>query len=104
MGNLMENLNISQEEGDDLVLEEECADHNLEKLNLYMGRFLITDQTYNFMSSRMASVWKPSKRVSFKNIRSCRFLIQFYHKLDLARVVEGGPWSFDNHSLIIHRL
>lgn len=31
-------------------------------------------------------------------------LIQFFHKLDLNRVMEGGPWSFDNHPLIMHQL
>ncbi|KAL8506485.1 hypothetical protein ACS0TY_017395 [Phlomoides rotata] len=33
-----------------------------------------------------------------------RILFQFFHPLDLARVVEGAPWSFGNHHLVIHKL
>lgn len=29
---------------------------------------------------------------------------QFYHRLDLERVTEGGPWSFDNHLLVLGRV
>lgn len=31
-------------------------------------------------------------------------LIRFYHILDLQRVLEGSPWTFGNHPIIIHRL
>lgn len=100
----MANLNISQEE--DLVFEEEEEDLSSNDLALCLvGRFL-TDQTYNFniMKSRMAAIWKPNKGVMFKNTGNGRLLIQFFHQLDLIRVLDGGPWAFDNHPLIIHRL
>lgn len=102
----MERLSLSQAEEEDLIFEEEGLQNEENDLELYLvGRFL-TNQTYNFniMKSRMPAIWKPNIGVLFKNIGSDRFLIQFFHKLDVARVLEGGPWSFDSHPLIVHQL
>lgn len=107
MEDLFQNPDISKDEEEELVFEEggdvydACPD-----LDLYLvGRFL-TDRAYNFniMRSRMASIWKPGKGVLFKDIGNERFLIQFFHILDLNRITEGGPWLFDSHPLILHKL
>jgi 14-3-3 protein epsilon len=29
-------------------------------------------------------------------------LFQFYHRIDKDRVVSGGPWSFENHILVVN--
>lgn len=107
MEDLLQNLDISQEEDDELVFER-VTDFESGTVNLefcLVGRFL-TDQSYNFniMRSRMANIWKPVRGVLFKDIGNGRFLIQFYHSFDMTRILEGGPWSFDNRPLIIHKL
>ncbi|MBA0625059.1 hypothetical protein Godav_010306 [Gossypium davidsonii] len=33
-----------------------------------------------------------------------RFLFQFFHRVDIDRVVKGAPWSFHNHLVVFHRL
>lgn len=70
-----------------------------------MGRFL-TEQTINFtfIRSRLANIWKPQRGVSIKEIGNGRILFQFYHKIDLKRVLEGGPWSIGSHPLLVHHL
>lgn len=102
----MENLSISQAEDEDLILEEDEFLIGETDCDLCLvGRFL-TEQLFNFniMKTRMAAIWKPNKGVLFKNIGNDRFLIQFFHKLDIAKVLDGGPWSFDNHPMIVHKL
>lgn len=32
------------------------------------------------------------------------FLFQFYHKLDLQRIYQKGPWFFYNHMLILNQV
>ncbi|MBA0644213.1 hypothetical protein Goklo_028404 [Gossypium klotzschianum] len=32
------------------------------------------------------------------------FLRQFYQKLDIDRVINGAPWTFNNHLLLFHQL
>ncbi|KAL8551821.1 hypothetical protein ACS0TY_000757 [Phlomoides rotata] len=105
MENMMENLVISGDEDEDLVFEENREETTHGDLDFYLvGRFL-TDKDYNFniMKNRMAAIWKSNKGVLFKNIGNGRMLVQFFHRLDINRVMDGGPWSFDNHPLLIHR-
>ncbi|XVF74725.1 hypothetical protein PTKIN_Ptkin13bG0134800 [Pterospermum kingtungense] len=70
-----------------------------------VGRFL-TDRSINFqaMKNRMAVEWRPGKGVNIKEVEPQLFLFQFFHEVDVKRIMEGGPWSFDSHSLILHRL
>ncbi|KAL8489166.1 hypothetical protein ACS0TY_025168 [Phlomoides rotata] len=56
------------------------------------------------MKNMMASIWRPMRGVSVKPIGDGRFLFQFFHVLDVNRVLEGSPWSFNNHPLILHPL
>lgn len=106
MENMMENLNLSVEEDDELIINDEVDGGQEGNIELCLvGRF-ITDQTlnFNFVRSRLASIWKPRRGVSIKEIGDQRMLIQFFHRLDLKRVTEGGPWSIGSHPLIIHQL
>lgn len=60
-----------------------------------MGRFL-TDSSINFqsMQHKMTSLWKPCRGMYVKQLDVNHFIFQFYHKLDIKRVVEGSPWTF----------
>ncbi|KAL8456798.1 hypothetical protein ACS0TY_034875 [Phlomoides rotata] len=56
------------------------------------------------MKNTLASVWRPIRGVSIKPIGEGRFMFQFYHLLDVKRILEGSPWSFNNHPLVLHAL
>ncbi|MBA0624852.1 hypothetical protein Godav_010134 [Gossypium davidsonii] len=32
------------------------------------------------------------------------YMFKFYHEIDVEQVVNGAPWMFNNHLLVIHRL
>ena len=32
------------------------------------------------------------------------FLFKFFHEYDISRVLEGGPWIYDNMYILIHHL
>lgn len=102
----MENLSLSGDEGDELIIGDEGDEdqYGFSELCL-VGKFL-TDQSleFKFIRSRLASIWKPQRGVSIKEIRNGRLLIQFFHKIDLKRVLEGGPWSIGSHPLLVHHL
>lgn len=102
----MENINLSTEEDDELILGGDGEEDPGRDIELCLvGRFL-TDQflNFNFTRSRLASIWNPRRGVAIKEIGEQRILIQFFHKMDLKRVVEGGLWSIGNHPLIIHQM
>lgn len=45
-----------------------------------------------------------SKGLFVKDLGSNLYLFQFYHEVDMQRILEGGPCSFDNNLLIIGKL
>ena len=66
----------------------------------------MTDRVINLMAMKntLASIWRPVKGVCIKELSSNLFLFQFFHELDMERVVKGGPWTFNQHLLIISHL
>ncbi|KAL8508104.1 hypothetical protein ACS0TY_018603 [Phlomoides rotata] len=97
-------LLINSDEGVEIQLEKSddtgvCVTNDL----CLVGRF-ITQQTVNVTSMRntLASIWRPMRGVSIKHIGEGSFLFQFYHILDVNRILEGLPWSFNNHPLVLH--
>ena len=70
-----------------------------------MGRFL-TDKAINFpaMKNTMAALWRPEKGICIKDLSPTLFLFQFFHEVDIQRVLDSGLWTFDQHVLIMKRL
>ncbi|KAL8456497.1 hypothetical protein ACS0TY_034637 [Phlomoides rotata] len=56
------------------------------------------------MKNRMADIWKPIKGVTIRTFGNGRFIFEFYHPLDVSRVMNGLPWTFNNHPLLLHHL
>ncbi|KAJ8451231.1 hypothetical protein Cgig2_014003 [Carnegiea gigantea] len=49
----------------------------------------------------MAMIWRPMKGVHVKDLGENLFLFQFFYELDMRRVLDGGPWCFDQHLLVL---
>ncbi|KAL8512896.1 hypothetical protein ACS0TY_019156 [Phlomoides rotata] len=99
------NQNLGEDE-DDLIIGFENLEVNPEDNQLCLvGRFL-SEQPINFnlLKNRIASVWRPTKGVNIKNIGEGRLLFQFYHSADLQRVLDGSPWSFGSHPMVLCQL
>ncbi|PPR96281.1 hypothetical protein GOBAR_AA24388 [Gossypium barbadense] len=56
------------------------------------------------MKSTMANLWHPVRGVQIQDLKEKRFLFQFFHAMDMDRVLKGSPWTFNNHLLILHPL
>lgn len=56
------------------------------------------------MQHTMAALWRPGKGVYMKVLDTNLYLVQFYHEIDVRRVMEGCPWSFNRRALIMARL
>jgi hypothetical protein len=70
-----------------------------------LGRFLSNRPIHvNSMKVTMANIWRPVKGVKIKETTPGLFLFQFAHALDMEAVLQGGPWMFDNHMLILDRV
>lgn len=109
--NAMNNITLDDEEEGGLALEEtECEKggegfKDFDTKLCLMGRF-ITEGVVDFsaMQQTLAALWRPGKGVYIKEIDTNLYLFQFYHELDIKRVCEGSPWSFNRKALIIARM
>ncbi|MBA0706646.1 hypothetical protein Golax_018743, partial [Gossypium laxum] len=70
-----------------------------------VGRCL-TDSVVHFPSLRntMADLWHPIGGICITDIGENRYLFQFFHEVDIARVLAGTPWFFNNHLLILKKI
>ncbi|PNY15691.1 hypothetical protein L195_g012392 [Trifolium pratense] len=95
----MENLNINDNTGAATLSPEE-------KLELCLVGTLLTDKPVKFkaMQECLANIWRPSQKVEIAAIAGNRFLFQFFHLWDMERVFQAGPWTFDNHMLVLKKL
>lgn len=70
-----------------------------------VGRFLTSKVIkFEYMQNTMASVWRPSRGVRIIEIRPNLFEFQFFHPKEAQRVIDDGPWSFENNMLACSRL
>lgn len=56
------------------------------------------------MKVRVVDIWRSVKGITIKQAKVRLFLFQFAHALDMETTMKGGPWTFDNHLLIIERV
>ncbi|XP_062089039.1 uncharacterized protein LOC133795601 [Humulus lupulus] len=96
---------LEDEEMGGLSLAAEEEDEGFDVRWCLVGRFLnagvIDTQEMQHM---MAFLWKPGKGLYVKELGKNLFLFQFYHEIDIQRVIAGSPWTFERKQLIFHRL
>lgn len=70
-----------------------------------VGRFLSEGKIdFPAMQQTLAALWRPGMGVYMKELDINLFLFQFFHEVDVKRVMEGCPWSFNRKAMIMRRL
>ncbi|MBA0845733.1 hypothetical protein Goarm_022809 [Gossypium armourianum] len=97
------NLRLVDEE-EEAIQEDAAAVESISQFFL-VGRCL-TDSVVHFPSLRntMADIWHPIGGIYITDLGEKRYLFQFFHEVDIARVLAGTPWFFNNHLLILKRI
>ena len=67
-----------------------------------VGKFL-TEKNINFnaMQNVMASLWRPKEGMEIHDLGGSRYSFVFYRIFDLQKVLECGPWSFEQSMLVV---
>ncbi|GMI91327.1 hypothetical protein HRI_002802000 [Hibiscus trionum] len=101
----MEGLAIEEDEDTGIQIEQNLLEQGISIDNCFVGQFL-TSAVIHFQSMKttLSNVWRPLGGVSISDIGENRYLFRFYHKIDVDRVEENGPWNFNSHLLILYRL
>ncbi|KAK9996394.1 hypothetical protein SO802_021080 [Lithocarpus litseifolius] len=53
----------------------------------------------NYMQSKLSQLWRPEGRMDCIDLSYGFFLVRFYSKEDLERVIKRGPWFIGDHFL-----
>lgn len=103
---LYERLTIGEEDDEDNgIIVGAVEEQNKKESFLLVGRFL-TEKNINFqaMQNVLASLWRPKEGMEVHDIGGYIYSFVFYHVLDLRKVMEGGPWSFEQNMLVYHQI
>ncbi|MBA0733843.1 hypothetical protein Gogos_017815 [Gossypium gossypioides] len=52
----------------------------------------------------MADLWHPIPGICILDMGEKQFIFQFFHEVDVQRVLARTPWFFNNHLLLLHRI
>lgn len=56
------------------------------------------------MRDTLADIWHPLGGVNIKDLGGGRYLFRFFYKVDIQCIIPRGPWTFNNHILVLYRL
>ncbi|KAL2902768.1 hypothetical protein RDABS01_027850 [Bienertia sinuspersici] len=99
-------LSITSDE-EEIVEFSDPNDKSIEdKVNLSLVGKIQTVRPYNFNAFRntMNQIWSLTKKAVFREIENNMFVIQFFHWRDKEKVMNGRPWSFDQHLILLQDL
>lgn len=52
----------------------------------------------------MTSIWRPKEGMEVHVMGGLRFSFIFFHMMDVRKVIEGGPWSFEQAMLVFRQV
>jgi hypothetical protein len=97
--------NISLTEGERhgiMVTDGDVAEIQAKSVNCLVGKLwlekLVNKEAFKTVLTR---IWRIAGRVVFKELQDNCWLFDFSGEADKRRVLEGRPWSFDRHALVI---
>ncbi|KAJ9163298.1 hypothetical protein P3X46_022979 [Hevea brasiliensis] len=56
------------------------------------------------MKQTLASLWHPTLGMTVKDLQGGLYVFQFFHEVDMNRVLDMCPWTFNNQLLIIEKV
>uniref|UniRef100_A0A803PDL7 Reverse transcriptase domain-containing protein n=1 Tax=Cannabis sativa TaxID=3483 RepID=A0A803PDL7_CANSA len=99
------NLQVADENDDSLRVGGLEEDDGIDPRWCLVGRFLSTRMVdFDIMQNNLAALWQPEMGMFVKLLQPNLYLFQFYHEVDIQRVMEGSPWTFNRMQLIFERL
>lgn len=107
----MNNITLDDEEEGVLAIEgiEANVDNqgfaNFNAKLCVVARFLTEGRVeFQALQQTLAALWKPGRGVFIKELDINLYHFQFFHELDVKRVMEGSPWSFNRRTLVMARM
>ena len=101
----MAQLSLSAEEDDAFTLEGIMCSQTVSYELCMVGKLLSSRRIHvPSFKERITATWRPRRGIFVQELDDRRFLFMFFHEYDISRVLEGGPWIYDNMYILLHRL
>ncbi|KAG8491552.1 hypothetical protein CXB51_014809 [Gossypium anomalum] len=70
-----------------------------------VGRCL-TDSVvhFSYLRNTVADLWHPVGGICISDLGEKRYLFQFFHDVDVQKVLSSTPWFFNNHLIILQKV
>lgn len=96
-------LRLADDEGGLIDLGGIDCEETNEKLSLLLVGRVCTERPYNIDAFKrtMLKVWAPTHNLVIMVIRPNLYAFQFFHWRVKEKVLEGGPWCWDNHLIVL---
>ncbi|KAA3473130.1 nucleolin-like [Gossypium australe] len=97
------NLNIVDEEDEPMLV---TGNNTAQVQDLCLVGRVLTDRVVHFpaLKNTLADLWHPLRGFTITELEDKRILFRFYSEVDMERVINGMPWFFNRHLIILHRL
>ncbi|MBA0579182.1 hypothetical protein Gorai_021445, partial [Gossypium raimondii] len=99
------NLNLEDEKEEPIPYKRDLHKEDEDYQLCLIGKAL-TDCVIHFSSLKrtLAYLWHPLGGVVILDLGDKRYLFRFFYEVDIKRVLDGMPWSFNRHLLVFHQL
>lgn len=102
------NLSLHDDDEEGGLIMQELPENTQEiDYSLCLVGCFLSQKKVNFgaMRDTLSSIWRPVKGVFMEETSTPNmFLFRFFHKLDMQRVIDEGPWTFNQQVLLVKRL
>ncbi|XP_065632704.1 uncharacterized protein LOC111999389 [Quercus suber] len=102
----MDSVSLTAEEDEVIMVRSEHREKTLEEWSLsLLGRFHTTELiNFRAAENHLSSVWKmEGNDLKITDVGDRMFRFKFSMESQLKWVINNGPWSFDNHILLLRR-
>lgn len=102
-----EKLSINEDEQEGLILENVPLESSNGGYDQCLVGSFISNIKVNFgaMKDTLSSIWRPVKGVFMEETMYPNlFIFKFFHELDIKRVLDDGPWTFNEQALLLKKL
>ena len=99
----LQRIDLTSEEGEAITVRLDHHEKILEECNLNLISRFFTAKPINLRVAKnlLKSVWKFGQDLKITNVGDGLIQFKFAMESQLLWVVNNGPWSFDNHILLL---
>lgn len=96
-------LTLADDDDYEIVVPRVAVETEPEALRYCLVGRLVTDKPikFPFFKDTMAAAWRPGRGVSIREIQPKLYLFQFFHEFDMRRILEDGPWTYEQNLLVL---